>query len=52
MLAVARMYLLRDFAFIPLVVTCNKMLLASYSYYEKYLKLIQQQAEPRGHAHE
>jgi len=40
--AIARMYLLRDFAFIPLVVTCNKLLLSSYSYHEKYLKLIHQ----------
>lgn len=38
--AVARMYLNRDFRFIPLVVTCNKLLLASYSYHRAYLHAI------------
>jgi hypothetical protein len=38
--AVARMYLMRDFPFIPLAVTCNKMLLCSYSYHSKFLKLL------------
>ncbi|WP_425100909.1 class I SAM-dependent methyltransferase [Tropicibacter sp. S64] len=38
--AVARMYILRDFPFIPLAVTCNKLLLCSYSYHAKYLELI------------
>ncbi len=38
--AVARMYLMRDFSFVPLAVTCNKMLLCSYSYHAKYLKLL------------
>lgn len=38
--AIARMYLLRDFAFIPLAVTCNKMLLCSYSYHAKYMDAI------------
>ena len=39
--AVARMYLHRDFPFIPLVVTCNKLLLASYSYHARYLGVIE-----------
>ncbi len=39
--AIARMYLMRDFAFIPLVVTCNKLLLASYSYHARYLKAVE-----------
>lgn len=38
--AVARMYLFRDFAFIPLVVTCNKLLLCSYSHHNVYLKIV------------
>ncbi|PQO21836.1 hypothetical protein C2I36_16215 [Rhodobacteraceae bacterium WD3A24] len=40
--AVARMYLMRDFSFIPLVVTCNKLLLASYSYHARYLRIVHQ----------
>jgi len=39
--AIARMYLMRDFAFVPLVVTCNKLLLASYSYHAKYLDAVE-----------
>lgn len=39
--AVARMYLTRDFRFIPLAVTCNKLLLASYSYHSAYLRTIE-----------
>lgn len=39
--AVARMYIHRDFPFIPLAVTCNKLLLASYSYHGKYIKKIE-----------
>ena len=39
--AVARMYLSRDFRFIPLAVTCNKLLLASYSYHSAYLRAIE-----------
>jgi len=39
--AIARMYLMRDFPFIPLVVTCNKLLLASYSYQARYLAKIE-----------
>lgn len=39
--AVARMYLNRDFRFIPLAVTCNKLLLASYSYHAHYLRAIE-----------
>jgi len=39
--AVARMYLTRDFQFIPLAVTCNKLLLASYSYHASYLRAIE-----------
>jgi hypothetical protein len=38
--AVARMYLMRDFAFIPLLVTSNKLLLCSYSYHARYLKIV------------
>jgi hypothetical protein len=38
--AVAKMYLMRDFVFVPLVVTCNKMLLCSYSYHAAYLQAI------------
>ena len=39
--AVARMYLSRDFPFIPLAVTSNKLLLASYSYHARYLRAIE-----------
>jgi SAM-dependent methyltransferase len=39
--AVARMYLSRDFRFIPLAVTCNKLLLASCSYHAAYLRAIE-----------
>jgi hypothetical protein len=39
--AVARMYLNRDFRFIPLAVTCNKLLLASYSYHAAYLRAVE-----------
>ena len=39
--AIARMYLMRDFNFVPLAVTCNKLLLCSYSYHSKYLKALQ-----------
>jgi hypothetical protein len=38
--AVAKMYLLRDFAFVPLAVTCNKLLLCSYSYQAAYMELL------------
>lgn len=38
--AIARMYLLNDYSFVPLAVTCNKMLLCSYSYHKTYLGLI------------
>lgn len=38
--AIARMYLLRDFAYVPLAVTCNKLLLSSYSFHERNLKAI------------
>lgn len=40
--AVSRMYLNRDFPFIPLAVTCNKLLLASYSYHATYLNVIEE----------
>jgi len=39
--AIARMYLMRDFAFIPLAVTSNKLLLASYSHHARYLKSVE-----------
>jgi hypothetical protein len=39
--AVARMYISRDFRFVPLAVTCNKLLLASYSYHSIYLRAIE-----------
>ncbi len=39
--AIARMYLMRSYAFVPLVVTCNKLLLCSLSYHAKYLKVIE-----------
>jgi hypothetical protein len=38
--AVSKMYLLRNFPFIPLIFSCNKLLLCSYSYHAKYLNLI------------
>ncbi len=47
--AVARMYLHRDFPFIPLAVTSNKLLLASYSHHANYLRAIEiylKQAHP------
>lgn len=37
---IARMYLLRDFAFVPLAVGCNKLILCSYSYHATYLAAI------------
>lgn len=39
--ALVRMYLTLDFRFIPLVVTCNKLLLASFSYHSAYLRTIE-----------
>lgn len=38
--AVARMYILRDFPFVPLAVGCNKLLLCSYSHHTKYFNAI------------
>lgn len=38
--AVARMYLFRDFAFIPLAVTCNKLIVCSYSWHRRYMEAI------------
>ena len=35
--AVSKMYLMRDFKFVPLVVTCNKLLLCSLSYHKQRL---------------
>lgn len=43
--AVARMYILGNYSFVPLAVTSNKLLLASYSYHSKYLRLIEQYLE-------
>ena len=39
--AIARIYLNRNPAFIPLAVTCNKLLLCSLSYHQTYLGLIE-----------
>ncbi|QYK42275.1 MAG: class I SAM-dependent methyltransferase [Paracoccaceae bacterium] len=39
--AVAKMYLLRNFAFVPLFYTMNKLFLCSISYHDTYLKLLQ-----------
>lgn len=39
--AVSRMYLMRDFNFVPLAVTCNKLLLCSYSYHAARLLAIE-----------
>jgi hypothetical protein len=38
--AIARMYLMNSYAFVPLAVTCNKLLLCSYSYHQQYLALL------------
>lgn len=38
--AVSKMYLLRNFSFVPLVYVGNKLLLCSYSYHEKYLEAV------------
>lgn len=38
--AVAKMYLLREFNFVPLLFTCNKLLLCSASYHRDYLKIV------------
>lgn len=38
--AVARMYLMGNYSFVPLVVTCNKLLLCSLSYHGKYLRAV------------
>lgn len=39
--AVAKMYLMRDFAFVPLLVSCNKLLLCSYSRLTEYLNAVE-----------
>lgn len=39
--AVAKMYLLREFQFVPLLFTCNKLFLCSASYHRDYLQLTQ-----------
>jgi Methyltransferase domain len=38
--AVSKMYLLRNFSFVPLVYVGNKLLLCSYSWHEKYLESV------------
>jgi Methyltransferase domain len=38
--AVAKMYLLRNFAFVPLAYGCNKLILCSISYHKTYLALM------------
>lgn len=38
--AIARMYILRDFSFVPLAVGCNKLLLCSYSHHAQYLDAV------------
>ena len=38
--AVAKMYLLRNFAFVPLLFTCNKLLLCSLSWHGHYLECV------------
>lgn len=40
--AVARMYLMSSYSFVPLAVTSNKLLLCGYSFQEKYIRLIQE----------
>jgi hypothetical protein len=39
--AVSKMYLMRDFDFVPLAVTCNKLLLCSYSFHKQRLTEIE-----------
>jgi hypothetical protein len=39
--SVAKMYLLREFQFVPLLFTCNKLLLCSVSYHRDYLRVTQ-----------
>jgi Methyltransferase domain len=38
--AVSKMYLLRNFSFVPLIYVGNKLLLCSYSYHDKYLEAV------------
>jgi hypothetical protein len=38
--AVARMYLMGNYPFVPLAVTCNKLLLCSYSFHRIYLAAV------------
>ena len=38
--AVSKMYLLRNFSFVPLVYVGNKLFLCSYSYHDKYLEAV------------
>lgn len=38
--AIAKMYLLREYSFVPMIVTCNKLLLCSYSWHKIYLDLV------------
>lgn len=39
--AVAKMYLMREFQYVPLLVTCNKLLLCSASFHRDFLKVVQ-----------
>jgi hypothetical protein len=39
--AVAKMYLLHEYPFVPLLFTCNKLLLCSQSYHAQYLELVE-----------
>ncbi|MFK7889836.1 MAG: hypothetical protein AB8B63_03390, partial [Granulosicoccus sp.] len=39
---VAKMYLLREFQFVPLVFTCNKLLLCSISYHQDFLQIVKE----------
>ena len=38
--AVSKMYLLREFPFVPLYFSCNKLILCSYAYHARYLDLV------------
>ncbi|MGL6211266.1 MAG: class I SAM-dependent methyltransferase, partial [Paracoccaceae bacterium] len=45
--AVAKMYLMRNFPFVPLLFTSNKLLLCSISHHAKYLECVQAYAKAR-----
>lgn len=48
--AVAKMYLLREYPFVPLVVTSNKLMLCALSYHANYLAIVEDYIRKHHHA--